>query len=174
MSLLKTSVAVLGCLLVAAGSALAEVQVELKKTHVCCGQCERAAAKVLETAGVKGAASKADGSIKFAAADEKAAQKVLDSLADAGFHGVVDTKGLAVKDDSEAADAKVTNLTIKGVHNCCGACNTAIKGALKKVEGVESDDAKPNSESITVKGNFNAKALIKSLNDAGFHAKVAK
>lgn len=35
-----------------ASSAFADVQVELKKTHVCCGQCEKAVAKVLDAEGV--------------------------------------------------------------------------------------------------------------------------
>lgn len=174
MNTLKTSLLAASCVVAFAGSAFAEIQVELMKTHVCCGQCEKAVAKVLDGAGVKGSASKADGTVKFAASDAATAQKVLDSLAAAGFHGVVDNKDLTIKDDSGAKDGKVTSTALKGVHNCCGQCNNAIKKAIKSVEGVESEDAKPNSETITVKGNFDAKALIKALNDAGFHATVEK
>ena len=174
MCWMPKSLIAMGCVIVCGGSAVAEVQVELKKTHVCCGQCEKAVAKVLETDGVKGSASKSDGSVKFTAPDDKTAQKVLDDLCAAGFHGTVESKTLTIKDDSGAPDGKVTSLTLKGVHNCCGACNNAIKAAIKKVAGVESDDAKAKSETLTIKGNFDAKALIKALNDEGFHATVDK
>ncbi len=174
MNGLKTSLAALVFVGAIAGQAFADVQVELKKTHVCCGQCEKAVAKVLDAEEVKGAASKTDGTVKFTASDTKTAQKVLDSLAAAGFHGVVDNQDLTVKDDSGAKEGKVTSLTLKGVHNCCGQCNNTIKKAIKSVEGVESEDAKANAETITVKGNFDGKALVKALNDAGFHATVEK
>jgi mercuric ion binding protein len=174
MNGLKSSLAAFVFVGAIAGQAFADVQVELKKTHVCCGQCEKAVAKVLDAEGVKGAASKTDGTVKFTASDAKTAQKVLDSLAAAGFHGVVDNKDLTVKDDSGAKEGKVTSLTLKGVHNCCGQCNNTIKKTIKAVDGVESEDAKPNAETITIKGNFDGKALVKALNDAGFHATVEK
>lgn len=174
LNIFKVALASVSCTFLLAGTAMADVQVELKKTHVCCGQCEKAVAKVLEKAGVKGSAHKEDHSVKFTASDDKTAQTVIDALAAAGFHGVVDNVALSVKDDSGAPEGKVTTLTVKGLHNCCGACNNAIKKAIKDVSGVESEDAKANSESVTIKGNFEAKALVKSLNDAGFHAIVDK
>jgi copper chaperone CopZ len=170
----RLMVAFAGCAAVLTGAALAETKVEVKKTHVCCPQCEKAVAKVLEKAGVKGAASKDDGKITFEAADDKAAQKVLDELAAAGFHGDTGNKDIKIKDDSGVKEGKVTTLTLKGAHNCCPACNAAIKKALKKVDGVESDDAKPKSETLTVTGNFDGLAVVKALNEAGFHATLPK
>jgi copper chaperone CopZ len=161
------------CFAFFASSVYAETKVEVKKTHVCCRQCVTAVAKVLDKAGVKGSANQESGTISFTAADDKAAQKVLDDLAAAGFHGDTGNKEVNIKDDSGAKDGKVTTLTLKGAHNCCGQCNTAIKKAIKSVSGVESEDAKPKGETITVKGNFDAKALIKSLNEAGFHVTAA-
>jgi periplasmic mercuric ion binding protein len=152
----------------------AELEVTLSKTHVCCKRCEQSVAQILEKAGVKGSASKADGSIKFTASNEEKAQKVLDQLAVGGFHGQTDHKKLAIKDDSGVTSGNVTSLDLKGLHNCCGSCNTAIKGAIKTVKGVESDTAKANSETVTIKGDFDALAVIKALNEAGFHASVAK
>ena len=172
-SLLKSLVAV-GCLAAWTGSAWAETKVTLSKTHVCCPQCEKVIAKVLEDAGAKGAASKADGSVTFTAADDAAAQKTVDALAAAGFHGTTDNKDIKVKDNSGVKEGKVASLTLKGVHNCCGQCNTAIKNTLKKIEGVESDDAKAKSDTLTVKGNFDGQALVKALNDVGFHVTAEK
>ena len=168
------AIIVAGCVAVVAGAAIAETKVEVKKTHICCPACEKAVGKVLDKAGVKGTASKADGKITFTAADDKAAQKVLDDLAAAGFHGDTGNKELAIKDDSGVKEGMVTTLTVKGAHNCCGACNTAIKKALQSVKGVESDDAKAKSETITVKGNFDGKLVVKALNDAGFHVTTEK
>ena len=165
---------VAGCVAALAGAALPETKVELKKTHVCCPQCEKAVAKVLDKAGAKGSASKDNGSITFSADDDKKAKKVLDDLAAAGFHGDTGNKDIKIKDDSGVKEGKVTSLTLKGAHNCCPMCNKAIKEALKKVDGVESDDAKAKSEAITVKGNFDGKAAVKALNDAGFHVTTEK
>jgi copper chaperone CopZ len=162
------------CVFAWTGAAWAETKVEVTKTHVCCPQCVKAVAKVLEEAGVKGEAVQASKSIVFTAPDDKTAQKALDDLAAAGFHGETNHKELKMKDESAAAGGKVTSLTLKGIHNCCGQCNTAIKATVKKVEGVESDDAAAKSDTFTVKGNFDAKQLVKALNDAGFHVTVEK
>jgi copper chaperone CopZ len=170
----KTLVIVAGCVAALTGAVIAETKIEVKKTHICCPACEKAVAKVLDKAGVKGTASKADATIVFAAADDKAAQKVLDDLAAAGFHGDTGNKDVKIKDDSGVKDGKVTKLVLTGAHNCCGACNTAIKNALKKVDGVETDDAKAKSDTITITGNFEGKAAVKALNDAGFHVTIPK
>ncbi len=172
--LLLTLTAAVVASLVLVSSALAETKVVLTKTHLCCGRCVKSVAEVLKKSGVTGAGHLETESIEFTATDDAAAQKVIDALAAAGFHGAVDSKTLKVKDDSGAKAGKVASLKLKGLHNCCGSCNTAIKAAVKSVAGVEGDDAKANSETMTVTGNFDALALIKALNDVGFHAKVAE
>ena len=158
----------------AAGMAWAETKVEVKKTHVCCMDCEKAAGKILKESGVKGSAEKGEGRITFSVGDDKAAQKVLDALAAGGFHGDTGNRDLKIKDDSGVKEGKVTSLTLQGAHNCCKACNDAIKAAVKKVEGVESDDVKPKATSFTVKGSFDGAKLVKELNDAGFHVTLEK
>jgi len=163
-----------GSLTLIALAAEGETKVEIKQTHVCCGACVKAVAAVLDKAGVKGAASQDTDSIVFTAADEKTAQKTIDALTAAGFHGVLDSKTLKIKDDSGVKAGKVTSLSLKGVHNCCGSCTAGIKAAIKKVPGVESEDVKPKTEKFTVKGNFDAEALVKAMNDAGFHCQVAE
>jgi copper chaperone CopZ len=171
----RLMVVVAGCVAtVLTGAVIAETKVEVKKTHICCPQCEKAVAKVLDKAGVKGAASKDNSTITFAATDDKAAQKVLDDLAAAGFHGDTSNKDIKIKDDSGVKEGKVTTLTLKGAHNCCKQCNTIIKETLKKVDGVTSDDAKPKSDTIVVTGNFDGKAVVKALNEAGFHVTTPK
>ncbi len=163
------------CLALLGGMALAETKVEVKKVHICCGACEGIIAKVLTGVdGVKGSGDKESKVITLIAADDKAAQKALDALAAKGFHGDTGNKDLKIKEDSGVKEGKVTTLIVKGAHNCCPACCKAIKEVVKKVDGVESEDAKPKGESFTVKGNFDAAALVKALNEAGFHVKVEK
>jgi len=162
------------CLMLIAVSALAETKVTLTKTHLCCGQCVKAVEKVLDTAKVKGVVSQDEGKVEFTAADEKAAQQVVDALAAAGFHGVTNSQEIKVKDDSGVKEGKVKSLTLKGIHNCCGSCNMAIKKAVKTVAGVESEDAKAHTSTLTVKGDFDGAALVKALNEAGFHVTAEK
>jgi periplasmic mercuric ion binding protein len=155
-----------------AGAARAETKVELKNVHLCCPECTKAVGDILKTVeGVKGSCDVKKKTVTITATDDATAQKALDALAAGGFHG--DTDGsLAIKDDSGAAAGKVKSLTLTGVHNCCGACCKAIKSAVKKVDGVTGDTAKPKDNTFTVSGDFDAAELVKALNAAGFHVKV--
>ncbi|HEX3152632.1 MAG TPA: cation transporter [Gemmataceae bacterium] len=160
-------------MLAVSASARAETKVELKGTHLCCGQCVKAVGDILK--GVEGASGKCDTknkTVTITAKDDETAQKALDALAAGGFHGDTGDKKLAIKDDSGAKPGKVKTLTLTEVHNCCGQCNTAIKNALKTVDGVKADTAKPKADSFEVTGDFDAEAVIKALNKAGYHAKV--
>ncbi len=164
------------CALALAGAAAAETKVELKNTHLCCGACVKVAGTILR--GVDGvqdvACDPKKKLITFTAPDDKTAQKALDALAAGGFHGDTGNKDLAVKDDSGAAAGKVKSVTVSGAHNCCGSCCRALKAAVKKVEGVKEDTAKPKEKTFTVSGDFDAAELVKALNAAGFHVRVTK
>ena len=159
-------------LLLTAGVTRAETKVELKNVHLCCGACLKAVGGILKKEGVKGKCDQKAKTVTITAADDKAAQKAVDALAAAGFHGDTGKKEVAVKDDSGVKAGKVKSLTLEGAHNCCGMCCKAIKATVKKVKGVEKDDAKPKAKSFTVTGDFDAAELVKALNEAGFHVKV--
>src|SRR5262249_8941569 len=154
-----------GTLLVAAGGTrAADVKVVVKDTHLCCGQCVTAAGDILKKIdGVTGACDQKAKTITITAKDDETAQKALDALAGGGFHGTTDSKTLTIKDDSGVAKGKVKELKLEGIHNCCGRCNTAIKTALEKVEGVTGNTAKVKSDSFEVSGDFDAEAVIKAL-----------
>lgn len=154
-------------------TARAETKVELKGTHLCCGQCVKAAGDIIK--GVEGCTGKCDqkaGTISITAKDDETAQKAIDALAAGGFHGTTSSDKIKVKDDSGVKAGKVKTLTITDVHNCCGQCNNKIKATLKTVKGVTGDTAKAKADSFEVTGDFDAEAVIKALNAAGFHAKV--
>jgi copper chaperone CopZ len=163
------------CLLGGASVARAETKVELKNVHLCCPACVKAVGAVLKKVeGVKGACDREAKTVTITATDDAAARKAIDALAEAGFHGDPGSKALAMKDDSGVTAGKVKSLTLTGAHNCCGACCKAIKATVKKVEGVTGDDTKPKAKEFTVTGDFDAAALVKALNAAGFHVKVKK
>jgi mercuric ion binding protein len=158
-----------------AGIVRADTTVELKNTHLCCGACVAAAKKIVGTVeGVTGKYDQKAKTITITAKDDATAQKTIDALAAGGFHGDTGNKHVAVKDDSGVEKGKVKTLTVTGIHNCCGQCNAAIKGAVKKVDGVTGDTAKSKQDTFDVTGDFDAADLIKALNDAGFHVKVKK
>jgi mercuric ion binding protein len=163
----------MGSLLAWTGAVKAETKVELKNVHLCCGACVRAVSNSLkEIDGVKVQCDRQNKTVTITAPDDKTAQKALDALAKAGFHGKTGNKELAIKDDSGAKKGKVQSLTVSGVHNCCGACCKTIKNVLKKVDGVSGDTAQPKKSTFEVTGNFDAAELVKALNGAGFHVKV--
>jgi copper chaperone CopZ len=156
------------------GMAYPETKVEVKGLHLCCGGCVGSATGAVTNAGAKDAkADKDTGTLTFTSSNEKAAQKALDALAAAGFHGDTGNKVLAMKDESVGPKpVKMTTLSLKGIHNCCDGCAKPIKAAIMKVEGVESEDVKAKEGAFTVKGNFDALKLLKALYDAGYHVTI--
>jgi len=89
-------------------TARAETKVEVKGTHLCCGQCVKAVdAIVKKVDGVTATCDQKTGTIVLTAKDDEAAQKALDGLAAGGFHGTTDSKTLKMKDDSGVSKGKV-------------------------------------------------------------------
>lgn len=159
---------------VPADTVQAETKVELSGVHLCCGACVKAVAKTI--AGVEGVQAKCDQdaeTVTLTAVDDAAAQKALDALAAAGFHGTTGNDKLVIKDDSGAKPGKVKKIEVSGVHNCCGGCTNRIKSALKDVSGAIGSSVKSKETTFTVEGDFDATDLVKALNEAGFHVKVA-
>jgi copper chaperone CopZ len=156
-------------------AARAETKVELKGTHLCCPACVNAVGNILkEIDGVTGKCDQKARTVTITAKDDAAAQKALDALAAGGFHGTTDNDKLKQKEDSGVEKGKVKTLTLTGIHNCCGQCNGIIKKTLKSVDGVKGDTAKAKGDTFEVTGDFDAEAVVKALNDAGFHVKVKK
>ena len=155
--------------------ALAETKVEVANVHLCCPACVKAVnAALKDIEGVKGVCDQKGKTITITAADDAAAQKGIEALAAAGYHGKLETKAVHFPRDSGATKGKVSSLTLTGIHNCCGACNKAIKTAVKKVPGVTGDTAKPKGDTFEVTGDYEATELIRALHAAGFHVKVKK
>jgi copper chaperone CopZ len=142
---------------------------------MCCEGCAKAVESVLKKVeGVSAVTVDQDAtSARFTASDAKAAQQALDALAEAGFHG--DTGGskeFAFKDDSGVKAGKVKSLTVMGFHNSCPGCVQSFRKAIKDVPGVVGNNCKSKVSTCEVTGDFDAAALVKALNTAGFHVKV--
>jgi periplasmic mercuric ion binding protein len=156
-------------------AALAETKVEVKSVHLCCGACVKGVSNALKDLdGVKGVCDRDAGTVTITATDDAAAQKAIEALAAAGFHGSLETKAVHFPRDSGVTEGKVTSLTLTNVHNCCRSCTKAIKDAVKEVKGVTGDTAKPKSETFEVTGDYEARDLVRALHKAGFHVKVKK
>jgi mercuric ion binding protein len=160
-------------LLVLSAPARGETKVELKGVHLCCGACIKgvgAALKGIE--GVKPACDKNAGTVTITATDDATAQKAVDALSDAGFFGTSSNDKVAIKPATGVAKGKVKSLSLSSLHNCCGSCCKAIKGAVKTVDGVKGDTAKPKVADFEVTGDFDPADVLKALNAAGFQAQV--
>jgi periplasmic mercuric ion binding protein len=167
-----------GLVIVLAGAvpARAETKAELRRVHMCCDGCAGEVEEILgKVAGVKDVkVDQEANTAKFSATDAKTAQKAVDALAAAGFHGDTGTKEFAFKDDSGVAKGKVKSLTVTGFHNSCGGCVKSFREAIKVVPGVKGDTARAKVGTAEVTGEFDAAALVEALNNAGFHVKVKK
>jgi copper chaperone CopZ len=162
-----------GSLVVLGAAALAETKVEVKGVHLCCGACVKGVATAIKgTDGVKAACDRDSGTVTITASDEATAQKGLDALAAAGYHGDVDGEGPAIKAEGNVPKGKVKSLSLNNTHNCCKGCTNAIKKAVKSVAGVSGDTTQPKTATFEVTGDFDAAEVVKALNDAGFHVQV--
>jgi len=150
-----------------------EINVELAGVHLCCRGCVNAAdAALMSVAGVHSRCEMENGTITLTAKDAAAAQKALDALAAAGFYGNSDNQDLVMKPVETLPAGKVKSVQVSGIHNCCGPCCDAIKGAINTVRGVTSDTAKPRVTTFAVTGDFYAADVVRALNRAGFSARV--
>jgi periplasmic mercuric ion binding protein len=175
MNRIRMGLVILSAVGMLGAAALAETKVEVADVHLCCPACVKGVSAALKgIEGVKGVCDQKAKTITITADDDAAAQKGIEALAAAGYHGKVESKAVHFPHDSGATKGKVSSLTLTGVHNCCGACNKAIKTAVKKVSGVTGDTVKVKSESFDVTGDYEATDLIRALHEAGFHVKVQK
>lgn len=169
-------VASASALLLLASTALA-AKVEVKGAHLCCGACVKGVEKAMSgVSGVSGLSSDREAkTITFTADDEKSAQAGLDALAKGGFHGqaTIDGKEAKLPDSGAKEGAKANSISLSEVHLCCPACVKAVEAAVKKVDGVSEVKCDRAASSCSVTGtNVVVTAVVKALNDEGFHATV--
>jgi copper chaperone CopZ len=157
-----------------AGGARAAITVTVSEMHLCCKGCTMAVEKaVAKLEGVRCVTDQKEGTTVLQCVDAKAAQQALDAMAAAGFTGKLDTEDVKFA-EIKAPEGKVKRLEIYEVHNCCGACTKAIKGALADVEGVVADTCKAKETAFVIEGDFSAEEAIAALGKAGFYCSLEK
>lgn len=152
-------------------------EVQVTGVHICCGACVKAVDQSLQ--GIEGVSAvtsdRETRTVRFSAADDKAAGAGVKALAKAGFHGVAKHADAPVAFPASGAKegAKAGQIKIGNVHLCCAACVRAAEEALKNVDGVGNVAADREASTVEVTGeNVSVEALVKALNNAGFHATV--
>jgi copper chaperone CopZ len=146
--------------------AMADQKVTLSDVHNCCKSCTKGIEKAVATVpGVKADVQKS--TVVLTGGSDADLQKAVDAITAAGYTGSSDKADVKVATPS-APDEQVKELTVSGVHLCCGKCVKAVDAAVKSVPGVKSENAAKGAKSFDVKGDFNAKALMDALAKAGF------
>lgn len=168
--------AVAVCLLVFAAQVEAGT-VTVKKAHVCCGACVTAVKKTLANVERVSAANadRATKTITFEAADDAAAQRGINALAKAGFHGTAahGDKAVAFPKSKAKKGDKANTVTFTSVHLCCPACVKGADAALKDVKNVKQIDVNQKAGTVTLTGeNIDVLEAISALNDGGFHGNL--
>ncbi len=153
-------------------------EVEVKGVHVCCGACVKGVESALkDVEGVSGVnCDRAAKTVVFEADDADAAAAGIEALAKGGFHGTAAHEGEAIEfpDSGAKEDAKANEITLTNVHLCCAACVKAVDAAVKDIEGVSEAVCDRDESTVKVSGeNVSVEAVVKALNDSGFHATVA-
>ena len=159
--------------LLAAASANAEVKVTLSGVHLCCGGCVKGAEAALkDVEGASAECSREKQAVTVTAADDATAKKALLALRKAGYYGKSDSKTLAIPTIKKLPEGKVETMTLAGFHNCCGSCARSLKETASGVDGVKEVTVK--KKQLVATGEFDAAALIKAMNEAGFSVRVPK
>ena len=147
-------------------AAHAESTLTLKGIHNCCGKCDK---------GIVGAVEKIDGAsattskttVTIKAKNDADLKKAFESLKAAGYYGT------GSGDAAPAADStKVTSVTVKGVHLCCGKCADAANKAAMAAAGVTKSSAAKGDTSFKVEGSFTKGDLVAALNKHGLHGSI--
>jgi len=176
---LKTLVAFVAAGLLSASAFAADATVKITDVHLCCNNCVTGVNNALKTMTTVKATCNRDqatgmGTVDITAPDTATAQKAVDTLIMAGYFGK--SADSSIKMEAPKADAaKVQTLQVQGVHLCCPACVTAVKGVLNKTEGVKADTSTvvARAPTIVVNGDFSPKTLFEALNAAGLAGHLA-
>ncbi|HHY86674.1 MAG TPA: hypothetical protein GYA07_14245 [Verrucomicrobia bacterium] len=151
----------------------ADVSAKITGVHLCCKACVDAVQKAI--APVNGATASVDRdarTVTLTGPDAATVQKAADALVAAGYYGKSENSNIKIAADAGAKGTKVPSLKLEGVHLCCNQCVSAVDKAVKSVAGVKEHTATRNASSFEVKGDFEDKAVIQALHDAGLAAKV--
>jgi copper chaperone CopZ len=159
-----------------AARASADEKAEIKGPHICCKNCVKAVGAIL--AKVDGVSEvKCDiknKTVTFMAKDEGATAKALSAMIEGGFFGAAKFGDTTVAlPASKKLEGKADEVVLKGVHSCCGQCQTAIKGLFPDAK-VTIAGTGPQKDVTIVGTDLSLDAVQQALNGKGFSGKVEK
>lgn len=163
---------ILALVLSVASLSAAETKITLSGVHLCCKSCVKGVEEAAKASGATVTADMETKKVSIVAKDDKEAQAAVDAISAAGYYGASDNANVKMAPAS-VGDGKVKDLAVT-THNCCAKCTKAIDAAAKTAPGVTEVAATPKDNNITVKGEFDAKAEAKAMNDAGFQLNTKK
>jgi copper chaperone CopZ len=158
-----------------AARASADEKAEIKGPHICCKNCVKAVegilAKVDGVSDVK--CSVKDKTVTFMAKDNAAAAKALDAMVEGGFMGAAKFGDASIPLKVTKLEGKANEVVAKGVHSCCGQCQTAIKGLFPDAKVTITGTGAQRD--VTIVGtDLSLDAVQQALNGKGFSGKVEK
>jgi len=151
-----------------------ELKCKTNDLHLCCGQCEKAVTGILgKVDGVSGVKvdRKAADKVTFTAKSEKDVDAALAALVKGGFCCEVTAGTKKMSPPKTKVTAMGDELTVKGVHLCCGACVTAVKGLFKDATITVSGTGTQRDMTISGKG-LNGQSVLDTMQKAGFTGTV--
>ena len=154
-------------------AAHADVTVKINGVHLCCQKCVNGVNKAIETVpGVTAVVDQDASTVTLTGPDTATLQKAADALTGAGYYGISADDSVKLSSATGATGAKVSTLTVSGVHLCCGKCIKALNEALATVPGVTTNTAVKGAKSFQVAGNFTDTDVFTALQKIGLTGKV--
>ena len=158
---------------VLAFTAHADLTVKVSDVHLCCGKCVNGVKKAVATVpGVTAEVDQDGGSVSLTGADAATVQKAADAITEAGYYGTTTDATVKLSSATGAKGAKVTTLTVTGVHLCCGKCVKAVTDALGTVPGVTGNTVTKGAKSFDVTGDFTDSDVFAALQKIGLTGKA--
>ncbi len=160
-----------------AASVLTAGEVEITKSHLCCGKCVKAANGSLKN--IEGVTAvtvdKSHGRVTFKATNAKVAKAGINAYAAAGLAGKATHAGKAIAFPTMGAKkgVKSNRISFGGVHLCCGKCLKAAKNAFGGVKGCKAVAVDKKAGTVTLEGKgIDQVSAQKALLAAGFFGKI--
>jgi periplasmic mercuric ion binding protein len=143
--------------------------------HICCGNCEKSVAAILDK--VEGVADvkcdRKNKTVTFNAKNLKAAQAALAAMYEGGFAGTAKYGDTELTRSLSTDKTKSNEITVKGVHACCGMCHKAIQKLFADAKVTFAGTGPQREVTITGKDLVANDVLLK-LSEAGFNGTVEK
>jgi periplasmic mercuric ion binding protein len=152
----------------------AAVMCKADNLHLCCNQCDKSVRGILDK--VEGISAvkvdrKADDKVTFQAKDEKAASAALAALVKGGFLPTVTAGDKKLIPEKVTVNVKGDEITVTGVHVCCGACVKAVTALFTDAKVTVPGSGTMRDVIVSGK-NLDGQAVLETMQKGGFTGTV--